>query len=166
MFLRPGTDGWYCATKGKMVFPLEGFFGVLLSWFQCVYQRELELLNSVDILSFSSPLWREKVKSELLETEMKADYTSTVYYCQRQYITYYYFFVCLLFVRRNCLGTRRVFCQRCILLSSVRKAWKWRSLHVPCSGPGRTILSRQLCYDRSSTEEPFQTGDFVRVCGW
>ena len=26
MFLRLGTDGWYCAIKGKMVFPLEGFF--------------------------------------------------------------------------------------------------------------------------------------------
>ena len=55
-----------------------------------------------------------------------------------------YFFVCLPFVHRNCLGTRRVFCQRCILLSSVRKGWNRRSLHVPCSGPGRAVLSRQL----------------------
>ena len=34
-----------------MVFLLEDFVGVLLSCFQSVLQRELELLNSVDILS-------------------------------------------------------------------------------------------------------------------
>lgn len=63
---------------------------------------------------------------------------------RNQYNLINYFFVCLPFVHRNCLGTRRVFCQRCILLSSVRKGWNRRSLHVPCSGPGRAILSRQL----------------------
>ena len=34
-----------------MVFFLKAFVGVLLSCFQSVFQRELKLLNSVDILS-------------------------------------------------------------------------------------------------------------------
>ena len=48
------------ATKGKMVFLLKVFVGVLLSCFQSVFQRELELLNSVDILSLSNVLMSAK----------------------------------------------------------------------------------------------------------
>ena len=37
--------------RAKWFFLLKVFVGVLLSCFQSVFQRELELLNSVDILS-------------------------------------------------------------------------------------------------------------------
>ena len=38
--------------RAKRFFLLEVFFGVPVSCFQSVIQRELELLNSVNILSF------------------------------------------------------------------------------------------------------------------
>ena len=42
--------------RGKWFFLLKVFVGVLLSCFQSVFQSELELLNSVDILSLSKVL--------------------------------------------------------------------------------------------------------------
>ena len=41
MFLiRLGTDGWYCATKGKMVFPLEGFcWSASFLFSKCISER-------------------------------------------------------------------------------------------------------------------------------
>ena len=43
-----------------------------------------------------------------------------------------------------------VFCQRCFLFSSVCRESRWKSLHVPCLGPGRSILHRTLHYGCTS----------------
>ena len=38
--VRLGTDGWYCATKGKMVFPLEGFcWSASFLFSKCISER-------------------------------------------------------------------------------------------------------------------------------
>ena len=40
LFLRLGTDGWFCATKGKMVFPLGGFcWSASFLFSKCISER-------------------------------------------------------------------------------------------------------------------------------
>lgn len=77
------------------------------------------------------------------------------------------------FLYRNSIWTRCLFCQRRSILTSFRsepgngRRSPGSPLHVPCQGPGRGVLCRQIHNDSASPKEPFKTsGDIVWISGW
>ena len=73
---------------------------------------------------------------------------------------------------RTSIWTRCVFCKTCSMLTSFRSepGKEGRNpespLHVPCQGPGRAILYRQLHNESASPKEPFKTRDIAWISGW